>query len=204
MQYSDPYLQQIDWQILYTRTMGSMLEENLDQAIDSTEFPSENSIELVNTVKKLLEVIRLQLGLKYHPQLLELADTTIQNYFDVRLRLEYRILKVTQLVIALTPYVNFVEGSHAERNQWGIVGQINNLCQKLHRKARMIVNPKAEYNYTYHSLTLFLRKIGINSTWVSKDLSNAILDIVDSSPYFFSLSYPLSGAMKLGTLWIIS
>lgn len=187
--------------ILFAYTSKVELDDLLRGEIESQEYIFNNPIELASHLRKLLEVVDAHLKWEYHSEIKKLNASFDETNYR---RLKQRISEATRVIAALTPLVKYIDGSKVQKNNWGLVTYIDRFCRQLYPKARVIIRPRWEYNYTYISITQELNKIANQAQFSDSSLQFALREQIEDSFHFLSLAYPPIAAQNILQLAIWS
>lgn len=180
--------------ILFAYTNKVELDDLLRGEIESQEYIFNNPIELATHLRKLLEVVDAHLKWEYHNEIKKLdASFDKANYR----RLKQRISEAARVIAALTPLVKYIDGSKVQKNNWGLVTYIDRFCRQIDPKARVIIRPRWEYNYTFISITQELNRIANQAQFSDSSLQFALKEQIEDSFHFLSLAYPPTAAQNI-------
>lgn len=176
---------------LYSRTLLNRLISRLKDESEIGDFPSDTPKGLIVLVQDILSVIDAHLKWEYHLESLRLTkERSSAREVD---RLHERINTATRSIARLVELLKYINGSRVLNNPWRLVGQMEHLCNELIPSAKLIIQPRWDYNFSYSSITRDLREWTNIVMRSDSSLSNAITSVLDKHPYYFSLSFPSIG-----------
>lgn len=166
------------------------LEKSIIKELAISEFPTDTPNDLALMILELVAVLRTHLTWEYHNSAVDLINKESDDFNEDLNRLEQRILAANNIANTLVPLLEFIVGAKSRNNPWQIIGQMERLSKSLGLGAKVIVRPRWEYNYSYVSITGYLKVAATNASEKDRSLRQALLYCLTDKPYFFALSFP--------------
>jgi dCTP deaminase len=161
------------------------------ETLSVEDFPSDSAPELLSTLTALAQALLATMRWRYNATANELESSGRGAPDSKRSQgLEMRVSAVARITASLTPMIKYLDGARVSENPWGLVGQVERLCEAMAPGSKVVIRPRWEYNYTYSAISADLRKISIWAAIFDADLHGALDSVIDGSPNFFSLTFP--------------
>ena len=195
--------------IEHANSIIDSIAEQIASELEGSEFPSENTGEFAFLIQNLLDVLSTHINMSYLPKINRLSEkiqnrkkakdniSILSEWDEERRKIKKRIIEVTLIGANLTQLIKFVFGSRIDNNPWGLVKSVNVMSRNLFPKARALVRPRWQYDYSYYAIYHQLIKIALVSTKHDSSLRNAIINLIKEAPHFFALAYPPTTATNI-------
>jgi dCTP deaminase len=155
------------------------------------DFPSETPRLFAKMLLDLAEELERMLSDGYTSRTKEIAGAKNDSVRAERSALLwYWMGGVFKFASYLMGCLHFLPGARARQDPWGLVAQLERLCQSLSPNSRVIVGPGRGNTYGYGEGSSAKIKGEAGKYLGSYDGNNPMLRILDLYPEFFTLSVP--------------